>query len=269
MNEYLEAWKKYAVFEGRATRQEYIVFWGVNSAIAMLLPFLHSFGYILFAYPLLASVPAASLAVRRLHDTNRSAWWLLLLLFPPLGWIPLLIFLLQRGQEEGNRFAGGGIMAIGGELGTSAGGIVDFIVASRAAGQTEEQIRGLLMEKGWPEADVAAALAASLGSQELSEEATLRGKAVAMFLWSIAAFLPVLFIVWFWFERIDTPYDWLFVSMLAAFGISALGCLASMVALMQVHRGSYRMARGILGTVQIALLLLLVVACVVSVLLKN
>lgn len=45
-----------------------------------------------------------SLAVRRLHDTDRSGWWLLLALVPGLGWIPLTVFFVLPGTEGANRF---------------------------------------------------------------------------------------------------------------------------------------------------------------------
>jgi uncharacterized membrane protein YhaH (DUF805 family) len=41
---------------------------------------------------------------RRLHDTDRSAWWLLLLLIPIIGWLVILIFNCQSGTPGENRF---------------------------------------------------------------------------------------------------------------------------------------------------------------------
>jgi uncharacterized membrane protein YhaH (DUF805 family) len=41
---------------------------------------------------------------RRLHDTDRSAWWLLLLLIPIIGWMVILIFNCQSGTPGENRF---------------------------------------------------------------------------------------------------------------------------------------------------------------------
>lgn len=45
-----------------------------------------------------------SITVRRLHDTDRSGWWVLLILIPIIGDIVLLIFLCQKGTEGENRF---------------------------------------------------------------------------------------------------------------------------------------------------------------------
>ena len=47
-------------------------------------------------------LPSLALMSRRLHDTNRSAWWLLLTIVPVVGVITLIVFLCQR-SEPGNR----------------------------------------------------------------------------------------------------------------------------------------------------------------------
>lgn len=47
--------------------------------------------------------PSVAVAVRRLHDTGRSGWWLLLVFLPIIGWIPLLVFQVQDSQGP-NRF---------------------------------------------------------------------------------------------------------------------------------------------------------------------
>ena len=48
--------------------------------------------------------PALSVTVRRLHDTDRSAWWLLILLVPALGVLVFLVFMVLEGQRARNRF---------------------------------------------------------------------------------------------------------------------------------------------------------------------
>ncbi|WP_347709221.1 DUF805 domain-containing protein [Stakelama marina] len=49
-------------------------------------------------------IPGITVAVRRLHDIDRSGWWLLLIFVPVLGWILLLIFMLLDGTQGTNRF---------------------------------------------------------------------------------------------------------------------------------------------------------------------
>ena len=44
-------------------------------------------------------LPSIAAATRRLHDTDRSGWWQLIVLVPVIGWIVLLVFLAQEGKE--------------------------------------------------------------------------------------------------------------------------------------------------------------------------
>ena len=45
-------------------------------------------------------LPSLAVAVRRLHDTGRSGWWILLGLIPIIGWIVLIIFFVQDSQPD-------------------------------------------------------------------------------------------------------------------------------------------------------------------------
>jgi uncharacterized membrane protein YhaH (DUF805 family) len=56
----------------------------------------------LFALAML--IPSISVGVRRLHDTDRSGWWLLLGLIPVIGAIVLIVFYLLDSQPGENRF---------------------------------------------------------------------------------------------------------------------------------------------------------------------
>ena len=49
-------------------------------------------------------MPGLAVAVRRLHDTNRSGWWLLLNLAPIAGQVVLTIWMFERGTVGENRF---------------------------------------------------------------------------------------------------------------------------------------------------------------------
>jgi uncharacterized membrane protein YhaH (DUF805 family) len=49
-------------------------------------------------------LPTLAVAVRRLHDTDRTGWWILIGLIPLIGWIIYLVFMCQRGTEGPNRF---------------------------------------------------------------------------------------------------------------------------------------------------------------------
>ena len=49
-------------------------------------------------------IPFVAVSVRRLHDTNRSGWWCLLVLIPLVGFIPALIFMAEDSQPGDNRY---------------------------------------------------------------------------------------------------------------------------------------------------------------------
>jgi uncharacterized membrane protein YhaH (DUF805 family) len=55
-------------------------------------------------YALAVFIPAIAVACRRLHDTGRTAWWLLILVVPLIGWVVLVVFFVQDSQEEENQY---------------------------------------------------------------------------------------------------------------------------------------------------------------------
>ncbi len=114
MNWYLEVLKNYAVFGGRARRKEYWYFTLFNFlaffALTIIDRVIGSFnseagiGLLAGIYSLAILIPAIAVSVRRLHDTNRSGWWLLIELIPVIGAIVLLIFLVQDSQQSENQY---------------------------------------------------------------------------------------------------------------------------------------------------------------------
>lgn len=115
MSWYIEAFKKYAVFSGRARRKEYWFFVLFNMIAAFLLGFIDGFAGMLLSaeagigvlstiYLLVAFIPGLAVSVRRLHDTNRSGWWLLISLIPIIGSIILLVFLVQDSDSGPNQY---------------------------------------------------------------------------------------------------------------------------------------------------------------------
>ena len=82
MKYYIEGLKKYAEFEGRARRKEYWMFilfdFIFAIAAAVLDEILGSEPVISIVYGLVLILPTLAVTVRRLHDTNRSGWWILL-----------------------------------------------------------------------------------------------------------------------------------------------------------------------------------------------
>ncbi len=114
MNWYLKALKQYADFSGRARRKEYWFFSLFNLIFlilsAMLDNMLGTFnqqngvGLLSGIYSLAIIIPGIAVSVRRLHDTNRSGWMLLIGFIPIIGSIWLLILMLLDSTPETNRF---------------------------------------------------------------------------------------------------------------------------------------------------------------------
>jgi uncharacterized membrane protein YhaH (DUF805 family) len=114
VNWYLEALKKYAVFHGRARRKEFWFFqlFFTLGSIALNVfdvfagSYSEDYGYGLFGglFSLAMLLPALAVSVRRLHDTDRTGWWVLLGLIPIIGIIVLIVFYVQNGTQGSNRF---------------------------------------------------------------------------------------------------------------------------------------------------------------------
>jgi len=114
MNWYLAVLKKYAEFKGRARRREYWNFVLFNIIISIVLALVdkvtgsfsaeRGFGILGGLYALAVIIPSIAVGVRRLHDTNRSGWWLLIGLIPCIGLIVLIIFTVQDSQAGDNQY---------------------------------------------------------------------------------------------------------------------------------------------------------------------
>lgn len=108
MNWYLEVLKKYAVFSGRARRQEYWMFVLINMIISFVLGFVEGLlggpGIIGYVYALAILVPGIAVSIRRLHDTGRSGWWLLISFIPLIGAIVLIVFMATNGAPGDNQY---------------------------------------------------------------------------------------------------------------------------------------------------------------------
>lgn len=89
--------KKFAEFEGRASRREFWMFVLANILLSIIIGL---FGKALLSlYHLLVLVPSLAVGARRLHDTGRSGWWQLLYFVPVIGWIVLIIFFAERSHR--------------------------------------------------------------------------------------------------------------------------------------------------------------------------
>jgi uncharacterized membrane protein YhaH (DUF805 family) len=107
MNYYTDVLKKYAVFEGRAARKEFWMFVLCNLIVSIAVSIIGSiidFKMLVNLYSLAVFLPNLAVAARRLHDTGRSAWWLLLCFVPIIGWIALIVFYVLDGQAGDNEY---------------------------------------------------------------------------------------------------------------------------------------------------------------------
>jgi uncharacterized membrane protein YhaH (DUF805 family) len=98
----------YVKFDGRASRPAY--WWWFLFAILVAIAAsiidaaIGSFGVISGIAGLALLLPGLSVAIRRLHDTDHSGWWVLIGLIPIVGFIVLLIFYLRQSDPGENRY---------------------------------------------------------------------------------------------------------------------------------------------------------------------
>lgn len=114
MNWYLKVMKQYADFDGRARRTEYwmfVLFNMIFSVVAVVLDnvlgiAMEGIGYgpLYGLYVLAMIIPSLAVAVRRLHDTGKSGWMLLIALIPIIGSIWLLVLYATDGNLGENKY---------------------------------------------------------------------------------------------------------------------------------------------------------------------
>lgn len=123
MKWFIKAFRQYADFSGRASRQEFWMFVLFNLLFAMAWAFVaglltgllgdsfdHDSDRLIFMYKLIAiyyavtAVPAMAVGVRRLHDTGRSGWWMLIGLVPLVGGIWLIVLMCSDDNPGDNRY---------------------------------------------------------------------------------------------------------------------------------------------------------------------
>jgi uncharacterized membrane protein YhaH (DUF805 family) len=128
MDWYMKVMKNYVGFSGRARRREYWMFTLFNLIAAILIAVIDNvlgtttatgLGMLGLLYALLVFLPSLAVCVRRLHDTGRSGWWVLIALIPLLGAIVLLVFMVLDGNRGNNEYGpdpkamdGGGVPAM-------------------------------------------------------------------------------------------------------------------------------------------------------------
>lgn len=114
MKWYLMAWQRCLQFTGRSRRTEYWMFVLINILVAIAIALMDLMlgtvdeqtqtGTFSTLYSLVVFLPTLALTVRRLHDTGRSGWWVLISLIPILGVIVLLVFMVLDGEAGDNDY---------------------------------------------------------------------------------------------------------------------------------------------------------------------
>ena len=103
----------YGNFTGRASRSEYWWFLLFVIILDMITTFAdmsifgtpaYERGPLYWIGTLALIVPNLSLGVRRLHDTGRSGWWLLILIIPCIGLIVLIVWCVEEGNAHVNAY---------------------------------------------------------------------------------------------------------------------------------------------------------------------
>jgi uncharacterized membrane protein YhaH (DUF805 family) len=111
---YLETFRKYAVFAGRASRKEFwpfflfnlfliFAFCGIDHLAGTWYPESHT-GLISLICGSIILIPTIAVTVRRLHDIDRRGWWDLILFIPLAGIIPFLLFMAEDSQPGENKY---------------------------------------------------------------------------------------------------------------------------------------------------------------------
>jgi len=122
MQYYLKALRNYTGFTGRSTRSEYWYFALFNFIFAIAAMIVDNvlgtrittdtingafglpYGYIYLLYALAVLIPGLAVAVRRLHDVNKSGWFLLIALIPIVGIIWLLVLMVTDSYPGENKY---------------------------------------------------------------------------------------------------------------------------------------------------------------------
>ena len=97
----------YVNFSGRACRSEYwywVLFAIIGGIVTYIIDFAIGMPITNTIFGLAVFLPGLSVAIRRLHDLDRSGWWILLFLIPLIGAIILIVWFCFEGTDGPNRF---------------------------------------------------------------------------------------------------------------------------------------------------------------------
>jgi uncharacterized membrane protein YhaH (DUF805 family) len=105
---YVEAFRKYATFSGRATRSEFWYFQLfniiANIVLVMIIDGIFGISEAYYLYLIILIIPAWALITRRLHDVGKSGWFLLISIIPIIGALWLLILYVRDSTPGANEY---------------------------------------------------------------------------------------------------------------------------------------------------------------------
>lgn len=104
---YTDVLKKYTVFDGRAGRQEFwmfVLFSIIVYIVVAIVGNIIHFPALAGLYGLAVLLPTLGVEIRRLHDIDKSGWWILISFVPIIGGIWLLVLFCMAGTPGANRF---------------------------------------------------------------------------------------------------------------------------------------------------------------------
>jgi uncharacterized membrane protein YhaH (DUF805 family) len=114
MSGYVRAMQRYFEVSGRSTRSEYwffVLFVFIFNIVAGILDALLGLGDPMQGIGLLGGIvslvhliPSITVGIRRLHDIDRTGWWLLIAFVPLIGFIVLIVFFVTGSTPGVNRF---------------------------------------------------------------------------------------------------------------------------------------------------------------------
>ncbi len=99
--EYVEMWKRWNDFEGKSNVRQ---FWMaalvgfIISVILSILDLILGIQFIAGLYSLAVIIPQWAVMIRRFHDTGRSGWYWLWLFLPLVGWVIVILALIQDSK---------------------------------------------------------------------------------------------------------------------------------------------------------------------------
>lgn len=111
MHWYTDVIRRYAEFDGRSGRPE---FWWFTLWNVLITAVVYIVGIVVLGsgtgvvladlYGLLVLLPSLGVEIRRLHDTDRTGWWILLAFIPIVGVIVLIVFWAGAGTPGPNKY---------------------------------------------------------------------------------------------------------------------------------------------------------------------